>query len=111
MELVSPATWTAEGRWERMAATEDEGLGDGDGRRAGGEGGVVHVLVVGMVAASGGKVGLGWRRREVCGPPGMMEHVSGGKAKDWSQGEVCIMCLVSGVLKELGYTEEMVYKF
>ncbi|GJV88173.1 NADH-cytochrome b5 reductase-like protein [Tanacetum coccineum] len=41
----------------------------------------------------------------VCGPPGMMEHVSGGKAKDWSQGEV------SGVLKELGYTEEMVYKF
>ncbi|KAJ3694197.1 hypothetical protein LUZ60_009677 [Juncus effusus] len=41
----------------------------------------------------------------VCGPPGMMNHVSGGKAKDWSQGEV------SGVLKELGYTEEMVYKF
>ncbi|KAD2106526.1 hypothetical protein E3N88_40877 [Mikania micrantha] len=41
----------------------------------------------------------------VCGPPGMMEHVSGGKAKDWSQGEV------SGVLKELGYTEDMVYKF
>ncbi|KAF4366788.1 hypothetical protein CsatB_014277 [Cannabis sativa] len=41
----------------------------------------------------------------VCGPPGMMKHVSGGKAKDWSQGEV------SGILKELGYTEEMVYKF
>ncbi|KAL6223920.1 hypothetical protein ACLB2K_002777 [Fragaria x ananassa] len=41
----------------------------------------------------------------VCGPPGMMEHISGGKAKDWSQGEL------SGILKELGYTEEMVYKF
>lgn len=26
---------------------------------------------------------------QVCGPPGMMEHVSGGKAPDWSQGEVC----------------------
>ncbi|PSS13835.1 NADH-cytochrome b5 reductase-like protein [Actinidia chinensis var. chinensis] len=41
----------------------------------------------------------------VCGPPGMMNHISGGKAKDWSQGEV------SGILKELGYTEQMVYKF
>lgn len=41
----------------------------------------------------------------VCGPPGMMNNVSGGKAKDWTQGEV------SGILKELGYTEEMVYKF
>ncbi|CAN6457240.1 unnamed protein product [Victoria cruziana] len=41
----------------------------------------------------------------VCGPPGMMKHISGGKAKDWSQGEL------SGLLKELGYTEEMVYKF
>ncbi|GFY99771.1 FAD/NAD(P)-binding oxidoreductase [Actinidia rufa] len=42
---------------------------------------------------------------QVCGPPGMMNHISGGKAKDWSQGEV------SGILKELGYTEQMVYKF
>ncbi|KAK9697801.1 hypothetical protein RND81_08G062200 [Saponaria officinalis] len=41
----------------------------------------------------------------VCGPPGMMEHISGNKAKDYSQGEV------SGILKDLGYTEEMVYKF
>lgn len=41
----------------------------------------------------------------VCGPPGMMQHVSGEKAKDWTQGEV------SGILKELGYTEQMVYKF
>ncbi|KAF7806367.1 NADH-cytochrome b5 reductase-like protein [Senna tora] len=41
----------------------------------------------------------------VCGPPGMMNHISGGKAKDWTQGEV------SGILKELGYTEKMVYKF
>ncbi|XP_022143234.1 NADH-cytochrome b5 reductase-like protein [Momordica charantia] len=41
----------------------------------------------------------------VCGPPGMMKHISGEKAKDYSQGEL------SGILKELGYTEEMVYKF
>ncbi|XP_052110213.1 NADH-cytochrome b5 reductase-like protein [Arachis duranensis] len=41
----------------------------------------------------------------VCGPPGMMKHVSGEKAKDWTQGEV------SGLLKEAGYTEQMVYKF
>ncbi|WVZ72492.1 hypothetical protein U9M48_020942 [Paspalum notatum var. saurae] len=41
----------------------------------------------------------------VCGPPGMMNHISGDKAKDRSQGEL------SGVLKDLGYTAEMVYKF
>ncbi|XP_068653215.1 NADH-cytochrome b5 reductase-like protein [Aristolochia californica] len=41
----------------------------------------------------------------VCGPPGMMKHISGDKAKDRSQGELL------GILKELGYTEEMVYKF
>ncbi|XP_024026509.1 NADH-cytochrome b5 reductase-like protein [Morus notabilis] len=41
----------------------------------------------------------------VCGPPGMMKHISGEKAKDWTQGEL------RGILKELGYTEEMVYKF
>ncbi|RLM92847.1 hypothetical protein C2845_PM08G03910 [Panicum miliaceum] len=41
----------------------------------------------------------------VCGPPGMMNHISGDKAKDRSQGEV------SGLLKDLGYTAEMVYKF
>ncbi|XVE54390.1 hypothetical protein DITRI_Ditri03aG0077000 [Diplodiscus trichospermus] len=41
----------------------------------------------------------------VCGPPGMMEHISGNKAKDYSQGEL------TGILKELGYTEQMVYKF
>lgn len=41
----------------------------------------------------------------VCGPPGMMKHISGDKAKDYSQGEL------TGLLKELGYTEQMVYKF
>ncbi|EPS65850.1 hypothetical protein M569_08927, partial [Genlisea aurea] len=41
----------------------------------------------------------------VCGPPGMMKHISGEKAKDWTQGEL------SGILKELGYKEDMVYKF
>ncbi|KAJ4846950.1 NADH-cytochrome b-5 reductase-like protein [Turnera subulata] len=41
----------------------------------------------------------------VCGPPGMMKHISGDKAKDYSQGEL------TGILKDLGYTEKMVYKF
>eukprot|EP00250_Pteridium_aquilinum_P033121 c5219_g1_i1 orf=440-1468(-) len=41
----------------------------------------------------------------VCGPPGMMKHISGDKAPDKSQGEV------SGLLKDAGYSNEMVYKF
>lgn len=41
----------------------------------------------------------------VCGPPGLMNHISGNLAKDRSQGPV------SGILKDLDYTEEMVYKF
>eukprot|EP00249_Psilotum_nudum_P028968 c3901_g1_i1 orf=375-1412(-) len=41
----------------------------------------------------------------VCGPPGMMNHVSGDKAPDKSQGEVL------GLLKEAGYTQDMVFKF
>ncbi|CAK9150149.1 unnamed protein product [Ilex paraguariensis] len=40
----------------------------------------------------------------VCGPPGLMKHISGDKANR-SQGEL------TGILKDLGYTEEMVYKF
>eukprot|EP01083_Nonionella_stella_P280421 954024_1 len=40
----------------------------------------------------------------VCGPPGMMKAISGGKAKDYSQGEL------SGILKTLGYTKDMVFK-
>ena len=41
----------------------------------------------------------------VCGPPGMMNHVSGDKAKDKSQGEL------AGLLKKMGYEKENVYKF
>lgn len=41
----------------------------------------------------------------VCGPPPMMSAISGEKAKDKSQGEL------SGFLKELGYSEDNVYKF
>ncbi|EFJ41779.1 hypothetical protein VOLCADRAFT_107549 [Volvox carteri f. nagariensis] len=41
----------------------------------------------------------------VCGPPGMMEAVSGNKAPDYSQGEV------KGLLKELGYDSSSVFKF
>ncbi|GLJ44089.1 hypothetical protein SUGI_0919470 [Cryptomeria japonica] len=37
----------------------------------------------------------------VCGPPGMMNHISGDKDPDRSQGEV------SGLLKEAGYTKDM----
>ncbi|KAH8948376.1 hypothetical protein BDL97_11G091300 [Sphagnum fallax] len=41
----------------------------------------------------------------VCGPPGLMKLISGDKAKDKSQGEV------EGLLKDLGYPKEQVYKF
>lgn len=41
----------------------------------------------------------------VCGPPGMMNAISGPKAKDFTQGEI------GGVLKTLGYTMDDVYKF
>lgn len=41
----------------------------------------------------------------VCGPPGMMAAISGDKAKDKSQGEV------SGILADLGYTADTVFKF
>jgi len=41
----------------------------------------------------------------VCGPPGMMNAVSGPKTPDYKQGEV------GGFLKSLGYKEDMVFKF
>lgn len=41
----------------------------------------------------------------VCGPPPMMVAVSGPKAKDKTQGEV------EGLLKELGYKSDNVFKF
>jgi len=42
----------------------------------------------------------------VCGPPGFYKVISGGKnPKDYSQGEL------TGFLKELGYTENQVFKF
>ncbi|KAJ1675405.1 hypothetical protein EV182_001334 [Spiromyces aspiralis] len=41
----------------------------------------------------------------VCGPPGMMNLLSGPKAPDYSQGEL------TGLLKQLGYTEKNVFKY
>ena len=41
----------------------------------------------------------------VCGPPAMMDSISGNKKSPRDQGEL------KGVLKELGYTPEQVYKF
>jgi cytochrome-b5 reductase len=45
----------------------------------------------------------------VCGPPPMLKSVAGNKkfekGKPPAQGEV------GGILKDLGYTEDMVYKF
>ncbi|KKA30574.1 hypothetical protein TD95_001112 [Thielaviopsis punctulata] len=41
----------------------------------------------------------------VCGPPGLMNAVSGNKVSPKDQGEL------KGALKELGYTSEQVYKF
>jgi len=41
----------------------------------------------------------------VCGPPGFYNVVSGGKTPDYQQGPL------TGLLKELGYTESQVFKF
>lgn len=41
----------------------------------------------------------------VCGPPGLYKAVSGAKVSPTDQGDL------SGILKELGYTKEQVYKF
>ncbi|TYZ58864.1 hypothetical protein PybrP1_000500 [[Pythium] brassicae (nom. inval.)] len=41
----------------------------------------------------------------VCGPPPMMYHISGSKAKDMTQGEL------QGLLKELNYTSTQVFKY
>lgn len=41
----------------------------------------------------------------VCGPPGFMNAVSGGKTPDYKQGPV------DGILKKLNFTESMVFKF
>lgn len=41
----------------------------------------------------------------VCGPPGLYKAISGGKKSPQDQGEL------TGILAELGYTKEQVYKF
>ncbi|KAL2158473.1 hypothetical protein VTH06DRAFT_4239 [Thermothelomyces fergusii] len=41
----------------------------------------------------------------VCGPPGMMDAISGNKKSPRDQGEL------TGILKELGYRPDQVYKF
>jgi cytochrome-b5 reductase len=41
----------------------------------------------------------------VCGPPGMYKAISGGKVSPKEQGEL------TGILKELGYNADQVYKF
>jgi len=41
----------------------------------------------------------------VCGPPPMMYHISGNKAKDKSQGTL------EGLLKDMAYKSTMVFKF
>ena len=41
----------------------------------------------------------------VCGPPGMYKAISGTKKSPADQGEL------TGILKELGYSKEQVYKF
>jgi hypothetical protein len=42
---------------------------------------------------------------QVCGPPPMYKAICGMKAEDKSQGEL------SGTLKDMGYTKDMVFKF
>ncbi|KAM5354793.1 hypothetical protein ACJ41O_001439 [Fusarium nematophilum] len=41
----------------------------------------------------------------VCGPPGLMKAISGNMANPMEQGELM------GILRELGYTKDQVYKF
>ena len=41
----------------------------------------------------------------VCGPPGIYKAISGPKTSPTDQGDL------SGILKELGYTKDQVYKF
>eukprot|EP01103_Thecamoeba_quadrilineata_P005042 TRINITY_DN14899_c0_g1_i1.p1 TRINITY_DN14899_c0_g1~~TRINITY_DN14899_c0_g1_i1.p1 ORF type:complete len:286 (-),score=60.00 TRINITY_DN14899_c0_g1_i1:31-888(-) len=41
----------------------------------------------------------------VCGPPPMMKVISGDKGPNYTQGEL------TGILKDLGYTSDQVYKF
>lgn len=41
----------------------------------------------------------------VCGPPGLMKHLSGEKTPDFKQGEL------TGLLKKMGYDENNVFKF
>ena len=41
----------------------------------------------------------------VCGPDPMLHAIAGPKGKNWTQGPV------GGLLKDIGYTEDMVYKF
>lgn len=41
----------------------------------------------------------------VCGPPGLYKALSGTKVSPTDQGEL------SGILKELGYSQDQVYKF
>ncbi len=41
----------------------------------------------------------------VCGPPGLYKAISGMKKSPKDQGEL------SGILKELGYSQDQVYKF
>ena len=41
----------------------------------------------------------------ICGPPGLYKAISGAKTSPQDQGEL------TGILKELGYTKEQVFKF
>lgn len=54
-------------------------------------GGINFIISVGLLIASVFHVFL---FIQVCGPPGMMNHISGDKAKDRSQGEVLSIFLV-----------------
>lgn len=49
--------------------------------------------------------GSGNNKIFVCGPPGLYKAVSGGKNSPTDQGEL------TGILKELGYSKDDVYKF
>ena len=66
----------------------------------GGEGYITRDMIQAHLPAPGAGT-----KMFVCGPPPMMKSISGAKVSPADQGEV------EGILKEMGYTKDMVFKF
>lgn len=58
-----------------------------------------HILLIGVVWS------FPWTTTKLSMFDRMLRHVSGDRARDWSQGKV------QGLLKMMGYDESQVWKF